>query len=72
MVDDLSSEHRVVRQVFGESARLDRTMGSGVAPGDVRILAAGRVLGRGRDFHQALRQATVRASWISSQGRAPR
>jgi len=50
----------MVRRLFGPSVRLDGSIGSQKAPGELRIVLDGRTLGEGRSFGQALQDVTVR------------
>ncbi len=70
MVEDLAIEHRAVRQLFGDGARIDGRMGSGIAPGCIEIKVDGRRLGCGLTFRQALEYATRKASALATNTRA--
>ncbi len=51
---------QTVLRMFGPSARIAGTGGSGRGPGSVRIVLDGRTLGTGRTFEQALQDVTTR------------
>ena len=59
---------RHVKRIFGPSARVDGSMGSPVAAGELRILLDGHTIGRGSDFETALQDARESAGrYLSHQ-----
>jgi hypothetical protein len=59
-MDPHTEQHdRFVKLVFEPSARLDGNIDTALEPGELRIVFAGRVPGRGRTFVMALQDATV-------------
>ena len=49
---------QTVLRMFGPSARIAGTGGSGRGPGSVRIVLDGRTLGTGRTFEQAMQDVS--------------
>jgi hypothetical protein len=65
MIEDMSIERRVVRQLFGDAARIIGSIGSGRHPGRLTVLVDGRPLGSGGTLEAALQRATKRAAGLA-------
>jgi hypothetical protein len=70
MNEALYRHQQAVRRLFGPSARLTGSAGSGRGPGVLEIKVDGRTIGSGSSFGQALQAVTTRRG--STLGRAPR
>ena len=66
MVEDMQAEHRQVKQLFGDGARVGGTMGSRLGPGVVEIKVDGQAWGSGATLREAIGVATKRAATIAT------
>ena len=65
-MDLLQQKHEFfVKHVFGASTQLAGSIGSGKAPGEIRIVRAGVTLGSGTSFSRALADVTYRSRQLS-------
>ena len=65
-MDEARYRHdQMVRRLFGPSVRLDGSIGSQKAPGELRIVLDGRTIASGESFATALQAASERLSGLS-------
>lgn len=60
MDEALYRQNQATKRLFGPSATLAGSIGSGRAPGHIEIKCGGKTLGSGRSFEQALQDVTTR------------